>query len=464
MRKLLILGLAAVLVFAFTLPASALENKFGGYWRTRMFGNANFAGETNKTVATGIDPLSGNPTFPDAEDQDLWNVDTRTRLYYTAILNENLQFVTKFEFDTAWGTEPLGDFGADGKELEIKNAYADFNVGPLEAKVGIQGAALGRSFVFDNDFSGLQLVYRASEAFWLRGTWLKEFEGGTGKDANDYDIDAYALEAGIQLGEVGFIQPYVIWRYSDDAQLFESDAPDCAAVDDSVFPAACIPEVASISDADEQSIYWIGVDANFTLGPAGIWASASYVTGDLDSKTPNADEDLSGYLFALGANMPVGPMGIHGQFFWASGDDDPLDDDIDQFVGLGESYYWAEILGYGTFDQQLPAGSPGDSISNIWALNIGASLKPVEKLTLRGDIWYAQLVEKEQGPGATAANNFDGEDDLGVEVDLKATYQLIEGLNLDLIGAYLFAGDAISTTGDNDDDPYEVGAQLSLSF
>jgi hypothetical protein len=57
-----------------------------------------------------------------------------------------------------------------------------------------------------------------------------------------------------------------------------------------------------------------------------------------------------------------------------------------------------------------------------------------------------------------------GEDELGVEIDLVATYQLIEGMNLDLVGAYLFAGDAISTTGSNDDDPYEVGMRLSLSF
>ena len=33
-----------------------------------------------------------------------------------------------------------------------------------------------------------------------------------------------------------------------------------------------------------------------------------------------------------------------------------------------------------------------------------------------------------------------------------------------VIGAYLWAGDAVSTDGSNDEDPYEFGAQLSLSF
>ena len=52
----------------------------------------------------------------------------------------------------------------------------------------------------------------------------------------------------------------------------------------------------------------------------------------------------------------------------------------------------------------------------------------------------------------------------GFEVDLKATYMLVEGLNLDVVGAYLFADDATSLDGNNNDDPWEVGTRLSLSF
>jgi hypothetical protein len=37
-------------------------------------------------------------------------------------------------------------------------------------------------------------------------------------------------------------------------------------------------------------------------------------------------------------------------------------------------------------------------------------------------------------------------------------------LDLELIGAYLWANDATSTDGNNDNDPYEVGFQTSLSF
>jgi hypothetical protein len=44
MKKLLVLSLAVVMVLAFTLPASALENVFGGYWRTRFIHQENFQG------------------------------------------------------------------------------------------------------------------------------------------------------------------------------------------------------------------------------------------------------------------------------------------------------------------------------------------------------------------------------------------------------------------------------------
>ena len=111
-------------------------------------------------------------------------------------------------------------------------------------------------------------------------------------------------------------------------------------------------------------------------------------------------------------------------------------------------------MGNGVFDEQISAGSTVD-VSNLWAANIGASIKPVEKLKLTGDIWYA----------AHPKNDFTtDEKKLGTEVDLRADYQLVEGLNLTVVGAYLFADDATSLDGNNDEDPYEVGAQLSLSF
>jgi hypothetical protein len=456
MKKLLVLGLAALLVVAFTVPASALENKFGGYWRTRFFGNYDFAGESN--TALGLD----------SEDQDVSRVDTRTRLYYTAVLNENLSLVNKFEFDAVWGSGPLGDYGADGKEFEIKESFADFNWGAMRFKVGIHDSLIARGFIFADEFSGLTASY-ATEGMNLIGQWIKGFEGGTGKDANDFDVDTYGLNPVFTFGEGFSLNPFVYYMYSDDSSLGDAAGPTGTSTGGYNLPNVADPGFVP----EEWGVYWLGVNADFTLGPASIWATGIYQAGDIDNNgtlNPGGqDIDVSAYLFALGASMPMGPVGLHGQFFYASGDD-KADDDAEAFFGIGGggvgwAYYWAEILGLGIFDAQTPPGTPGGDVSNIMAFNIGATLKPVEKLSLKGDIWYAVLVEDVVGATVGPSGSLSGgEDELGVEIDLVATYQLIEGMNLDLVGAYLFAGDAISTTGSNDDDPYEVGRRLSLSF
>ncbi len=153
MKKLLVFSMAAMLVAAFCLPASALENVFGGYWRTRGFTQNNFDGQ-------------------DTETQDLSRVDTRTRLYYDAILNDNLKFVNKFEFNAVWGDGGYGDIGTDGLDVLVKHSYADFNTGPVNHKLGAQGAVFQRGFVFDDDFAGYVGTWKL-ENMWFRGTWIK---------------------------------------------------------------------------------------------------------------------------------------------------------------------------------------------------------------------------------------------------------------------------------------------------
>ena len=85
MKKLVVLALAALCVVAFSIPASALEAEFGGYFRTRYWMQENFYG------------FEDDEFKPEA--QDISNFDQRTRLYLDAIFHENLKFVNKFEID-----------------------------------------------------------------------------------------------------------------------------------------------------------------------------------------------------------------------------------------------------------------------------------------------------------------------------------------------------------------------------
>jgi hypothetical protein len=427
MKKFGIIALAALLVVAFTVPASALENVFGGYWRTRFITQQNFTGE-DKTEA-----------------QDSSRVDTRTRLYYTAKINDNLKFVNKFEIDAVWGDTGWGDIGADGVDWQVKNSYVDANIGPLNAKVGVQGITLARGFLFSDDFAGMVLTYKG-EGFAIPFVWMKPKEGGAGLNANDMDVDVYALAPSFTLGEGISISPYVAWATTDDWSGW--------AGANWFVGGAAIPAQTGVD------IYYLGLDADMKFGPASVWFTGIYMTGDVDFAATD-DVDLDSYLIALGGAFNMGMFDIHGQFFYADGDD-PDSNDFETFffpsqnVNTGQSYYWAEIMGYGVFDEQGIAGFPNsDKIGNIWAANLGTTIKPMDKLTVSFDLWYASLVED---------NDPTLDEVLGTEVDLRVTYELVEGLKMDVVGAYLFADDAANFDSPNDANPYELGVQLSLSF
>jgi hypothetical protein len=423
MKKFAILALAALLVVAFTVPAAALENEFGGNWRTRFTSQGHYGGD-------------------DGDDGSWRYVDTRTRLNYTAKINDNLRFVNVFEFgDQKWGDETLGarqytDVGADGVAVEIKHSYARFNLGPVDVSVGVQPYLLFRTAYVDDDAAGIIARWKVLENFVLAGAWLKAYEGGTDGGNND-DADSYTLTAAFWFNENISIKPSINWIHSTEAG-----------------PAFGAPGIG-IGEAD---IYTYGFDFDMTYDNFGVYATAFAQSGDAENASPTGqDLDFKGYLALVGGNVMLGPVDIHGQFIYGSGDDDPADNDQEGIFADSAAYYWAEIMGWGIFDQATPENVPTGNLANLMAIGGGVTFQPMDKLSVTADLWYAKLNED-----ITLAGNT--EDELGTELDLIVTYQLLDGLKLDLVGAYLWAGDAISTDGNNDEDPYELGARLSLSF
>jgi hypothetical protein len=372
-------------------------------------------------------------------------VDTRTRLRWIGILNENLKFVNRFEFDTVWGdvhgdnskVGNSGRIGADGKQmLELKWSYADFNIGPLNAKIGIQPVTLGRAFLFDDDFSGANISFNG-DGVTVPFVWIRGHEGDLGK--NIEDVDYFVLAPSFDVANMLTINPYGVYGQSDRASGW-----------------------STTSGLDDLNMFFVGLDLDANIGPASLWFTGIYQGGSADlAANPDESIDFKGYLGAFGGEVPVGPAGLHGQFFYASGDDE-ADDEIEEFSPpRGAWYYWAEILGYGTFDYAAPVqNNPATSnspftgqVGNIWAGNLGATFSPMEKLSFGADVWYASWVEVPEG----------AEEAIGTEIDLSMTYELVQNLYLDVVGAYLIADDGFYD-GPNDANPYEVGTRLSLSF
>lgn len=431
MKKLLVIALAVLLVGAFTLPAMAVDHEFGGYWRTRFYNNTDFTGD-------------------DSGAKDLQQVDTRTRLYYTAILSDEVKLVNKFEMDANWGDSVRGDIGADGQNFEIKNSYADFSLGDWNVKLGTQGKTFARGFLFSDDFSGAIVRYVGDDML-IPFIWMKAYEGGAGEDANDMDVDYYGVDPTFTMGDIK-LNPFVLYVTSAGGGDLDADA-DWTGWGDAV-------------GWDSFSIYYLGVNVDFSAEMFSAWLTGIYMGGSVDvsdaGTTTSPDYyidtfgtdsfDFAAYLFAVGGTVNLDALSVHGQFFYATGDDDGYDDDeVSKFyVPKGQSYYWAEIMGLGVFDAQASTGSCADRIGNIMAANVGVDF-PMDKLTLILDLWYASLAE----------DNAAGDKDLGTEIDVTAKYQLLDDLSVQAVFAYLSAGDA---TGGGDENPMEVGVQMSLSF
>ena len=399
MKKLFISAAAAALVAALAVPASALENQFGGYWRARAYTADNF----NLVDSDADKPGPQNRN-------DFAQADIRTRLYYTAKFNDNFKFVNKFEFNTTFGDNDGGDIGADGDTFRVKNSYADFTLGSVNYKVGIHAGFVARGFLFDDDFSGATITYDGGD-FSVPFLWVKAVEN---KEGDDDDVDYYAIAPEFKAGNFD-LNPYV---------MFVSDQN---------------------TDSD---LYYIGVDGDVDMDAMSAWFSFIYETGDIDDKDKNA------FLAAVGGKADMGAFDLNGQILYASGDDD-TDEEGTFTAPKGAFYGWSELMGDGIFDLDNVNGSPETKLTNLLAFNVGASMSPMEKLTVSADLWYAMLNED------NAAND----DELGTEIDLKATYQLMDNLSLDVVAAYLFAGDVVTNGLDADgDDPYLLGTRLSLSF
>lgn len=420
MKKMLGVMMVAMVCMAIAMPASAVENEFGGYWRTR--------GVSMQDFNNNLYNLEGSNSY----------VDTRTRIFYTAKFNDKFKFVNKFEFNTTWGDIEGGDIGTDGGTFKIKNSYADFSIGDANFKVGLQPGKIGRGFLFDDDFAGLIATVKLGSVS-LPFIWMKVEDDDMNAKAfpAKTDRDYLALSPVFNINENLSVNPYL---FIDKQQSMEEYNYDREGTD---------PTMAFTTETDA---YYLGVDINAKIDALTAWGTFIYETGDmdyLDDDDVKQSADISAFLVAAGADAGI----VHGQIFYATGSDDN-DDDVKDFGLLqlannrGQTYYWSEIMGEGIFDGTRSHNAPGTKISNIMAANVGVTVKPMDKLTLTGDVWYAQLAEK-----------VGNEDVLGTEIDLKATYMVLDNLKLDVVAAYLIAGDA---TGE--EDPIEIGTQLSFSF
>lgn len=450
MKRFMVMFVALLAIVAIAMPAFAVEFKYGGLFRLRWHSDNN---------------LSGTPG-----DDDQNYMDQRLRMYFTFIASENLQVVTKWEMDTQWGQEVTGgDSGADAIRLEMKNVYVDFNIPytPVRAMLGVQGITIEEGWIIDDDFSAA-VFSTAFEPLTVKVGYIAI----QNEDVSDFDenIDVFYADLGYTYGPLtaGLIGYWQIGNDTNVSTAFNTgsglDFQDNAAT----------PFNESVEDNNL-------VDLGITLGYKMDWMDAkiNFVKnfGSYDIVGSPDSTDYEGYMVEAMANFYVNAFTFTLGGFFTSGDDDPFDGDDNAFrYPDGASHYWSEIMGLGTLDASTPgtndriadpnkgAYSAADAPSNLWTVYVGAAWQALETTKLTLTYYYIgtdnEVVSEIIDP---VTNAVDFDDSIGHEINFYLDQDVVDGLKLRFVAAYLFANDAL-TIYEDDDDIYEIGARLQWAF
>jgi hypothetical protein len=448
MKKLGIIAIAVLLVGALTIPAAALENTFGGYWRTTFM---------------YYDGFTGNDLD---ESADTRAVETRTRLYYTAKINDNLSFINKFEFDDIWGNrsgskkytfvdgngvtqtitvpnnESYTDHGTDGVGMEIKNSYIDANALGGNWKIGAQYFGLARGILYDDDSIGLKAIYKAGEGVILPFIWIRVNEGQSsfGMDAdnngNEQDTDLLTFAPKIYFSKDISINPYIVWLTSQD------------------FTAG---QTMDMLDNLEAWVLGFDFDANFDA--FSFWLTMIYETGDGRFPFGSTEYlDIEAYGGIIGGSGTFGNVTVSGELGYATGDDEETGDKVESFYAPYGAWDYGECLSGTYWGWQTANNSPGGEFTDIMYGRLVLDVKINDKMSLGTTFVYAELDQP--------VLDVDGDEvtDLGFDIGVNFKWKVIDDLTWDFYGGYLLAGSAVDLNGDDPCDPWSLNTRLSLSF
>ena len=435
MKRLLICLVALIAVFALVMPASAAEMKVNGIWNTKAYAVNNYDG------------------YDDTDDSFQY-VTQRMRMYFDFISSENLKLVYKNEIDFEWGDAAFqnarnngGGLGGDTVNLETKNIYLEFMVPdtPVKATIGLQGVTLHKGWFISDDVSAARFDM----------------------NFDPVSITTYAaLAAGTEWGDPD--------ASDDDWQLVASGAYKAENMDARLsFGYERLPnDVTSADQPESNDLFLVMGEFNMSFDMMSFFVILGKNFGEADGSGPDSanNRNYDGFMGHVGANFALDMANIRAEFIYASGDKEgDFDDDFKTMNG--RTFSWSELMSDGYTYDRNPANNQiggSNSPSNMWAVNVGADLKPTDTTTLKFDVYYIGMVEDRTVAGQK-------EDEIGIEVDASLTQKIYDNLSMTVIGAYLFAEDGYGVyNGDpgagaaqaagSGDDAFQVGIGLDYKF
>jgi hypothetical protein len=399
----------------------------------------------------------------DEEGDSQQFIDQRLRLKGTYTLNDRVSVVYWGEVDTVWGVASKGGIGgggklgADGVNVETKNAYATikFPEAKYTLTAGIQGLKDNfEGIVFWDDMAAfavtgpagpvdLTLVYSK----WDESTGTEAgtivngapFPAGT-SDWDDFDF--YAVHADTKFSD----------SLKGGAAVYFLDRNNFDGTDTADFEA-----------------WYAGLNADARFGNFGLKGFVLYQNGEIDTDG-GVDVDTEALAASVKGSMviPNGDVGLRLIYF--SEDDD--DDDFGGWIGnVGAFDFVYENLGIFLTDIYVNNAAK-ERYAMIAAQNgfglFGAVLSGNHKLPSDyyvkwGAGYFTALTDDVDDDGTEEVAG----EDLGYELAAQVGRKFAEKVDVSLRGNYASFGDffdGIVAGGKDPDDIFKVVAMLSVDF
>ncbi len=476
MKRICTLILAAGLVFGAATGASAIDFKAKGQW---LMG---FSAGTDSLISK---TRTGNNSKVKADTNDKFAAQQRVRLQLDAVASEALSGTVFFEMgDTTWGNNASGGaLGADGRIVEVKNAYIDWAIPQTDAKVrmGIQGLALpntvaGGSAVLETDVAAVVASYKFNENVGLTAFWARPFNDNfDGNDtryntnANDRNyldnMDLFGLMAPLTFDGIN-LTPWVMYgmmgknsltNYNVANNWTSSDGNPPFTLKPYPLAAADSTAVAGGTSKAYGSMFWAGLPIALTMfDPLNMELDINYgyvesmgrysVQKGQNGPTVRGSTQRQGWLAKalVEYKMDWATPGLFG--WYATGDDNSVKNGSERMPSLVPTGTFTSYMGDGNMGWLRQ--DYGVDYAGSWG--IGAQLKDMSFLE---DLKHTFRIAYWGGTNSTSMvkympNAYSWNDGLGftpylttndglVEFNLVNSYKIYQNLEMNLELDYL---------------------------
>ncbi|MBI4637651.1 MAG: hypothetical protein HY727_15025 [Candidatus Rokubacteria bacterium] len=420
-----------------------------------------------------------------------WYARTRVRPDITAEVGTT-KFVLSLEIDATWGQTGATDTTAPNRNgttssldlntdtlgnIELRWAYTEFDV-PLvpwasRLRLGAQPFATTYkpSTLATGDFAGAHLTTTLTPAMKLNVTWAQVEEESTGPPDGFVRGEDYALIASVEATPLTGLSLRPIYA------LFVADGVTSGAARQA--RGGLGTSTTNYPGGNAEWRHTIGLDARWRSGGLALEPTVFYQWGEREV-TPSAPfagsgkaaQERSAWFIDFRGGWTAGPLLVEAAVIYTTGNRasedirsprqtvryyEPIDTDQGFFTT------WAEIWAKGIEDTinimyATASGlNPGQAIGydKYGLVRLGARLSYAltSALTLRGALsanWTAEEVDSSSTLAAATGltpGDFRGDSSyLGTELDLGFQWRWAPGLALDVVGAYMWAGNALSQT------------------